>query len=105
MIWCPFGDVPSARAVIAQLLDEKLVACGNILPGLTSLFVWNGESGEERECGVLLKTTAALLDPAMQRLEDLHPYDQPAIGGWTVRTSQSTSAWLEAETGGEAGGS
>ncbi len=49
---------------------------------MLSLFDWNGERGEAREAGMLLKTDAALLDKAISRLAGLHPYDQPAIAGW-----------------------
>lgn len=100
MIWCPFADEASARTTLSRLLDERLVACGNIVPGLVSLFVWEGTRDEGRECGVLFKTAAGSLDAAIARLEQLHPYDRPAIAGWTARVTEGTFAWLEAETGG-----
>lgn len=103
LIWCPFADEESARAVLGQLLDERLVACGNCLPGVSSLFNWDGARGEGEEVGVLFKTTAALLDPAITRLEALHPYEQAAITGWTVRSGEGTLRWLESETGGTQG--
>lgn len=98
LIWCPFGSQADAQEVIAKLLDERLIACGNIMPGVHSLFAWHGERGESEECGALLKTAADRLDAAMSRLEILHPYDQPAISGWTVRASEGTTAWLVSET-------
>lgn len=104
LIWCPFGDIESAAAVTQALLKERLVACGNAVPGITSRFLWQGEAGEESECAVLFKTRADLLERAMERLEILHPYDQPAISGWTVRTTRATMDWLEAETAVDTGG-
>jgi periplasmic divalent cation tolerance protein len=98
LIWCPFADEASARATAAALLEARLVACANIVPQVRSLFAWEGERGEAEECGVLFKTTAAGLEPAMLRLEALHPYDCPAIMGWTVHANEGTLAWLEAET-------
>ena len=82
LIWCPFGDEPSAAAAASQLLDEGLVACANILPPMRSLYAWKGERGEGREVAVLFKTDASLLDRATERLAEIHPYDAPAVLGW-----------------------
>ena len=100
LIWCPFPAEGEARRVAGQLLDEGLIGCANILPGMISLFQWNGERGEDTEIGVLLKTDAALLQRAVERLSQLHPYDTPAITGWrTDASSQATCNWLGGLTG------
>ena len=99
LIWCPFPDAAAARAAIAALLDERLIACANVLPGMDSHFVWQSARDTGAECGALLKTTAEGLDAAMERVAILHPYDTPAITGWTVRADPGTLAWLRAETG------
>ena len=98
LIWCPFPDEGAARSVATALLAERLIACANLLPGVQSLFAWQGVPNEGAECGMLLKTTAPLLDDAMRRLAELHPYDTPAITGWTVRADAGTLQWLGAET-------
>lgn len=95
LIWCPFADAETAKAVASTLLDENLIACANMLPGVESLFVWNGERGEGMECGVLFKTHADLLGRAVERIEQLHPYDSPAIMGWRCDSvGASTAGWL-----------
>ncbi len=98
LIWSPFPDEAAARASVAALLDERLIACGNLVPGIHSLFVWRSAPGESDECGALLKTTAALRERAMRRLAELHPYETPAITGWTVHADAGTAAWLSSET-------
>ena len=96
LIWCPFEDEASAAAVAGQLLDEGLIACANLLP-IRSLYVWNGERAEGRECAALMKTRADLLDAAVARLEAIHPYDAPAISGWLCDTTGgSMRDWLAA---------
>lgn len=102
LIWCPFPDAASAREAATALLDRKLVACANILPPMTSLFVWNGERDESREVGVIFKTLEARLEAAMGALEALHPYDAPAIVGWAAdAAAPATMAWLNGSvTGG-----
>jgi len=95
LIWCPFASEDDAARIAAALLDEGLIACANILPAMRSLFAWNGHRGDEREVGVLFKTGAALLDAAIARLAQLHPYDEPAAIGWRAdAATQGTRAWL-----------
>ena len=103
VIWTTFADEDSALETASALLDEKLIACANLVPGLRSLYLWRGERGEARECGVLFKTEAALLEQACARLAELHPYDTPAVAGWRAdATAAATADWL-AELSGEPG--
>lgn len=95
LIWCPFASEEAAAQAASRLLDEGLIACANIVPGMRSLYVWRGERGEACECGALLKTEASLLDKAVARLAAIHPYDTPAIVGWRAdAAAPSTGAWL-----------
>ena len=83
LIYCPFPDREAARAIANQLLDEKLIACANILGVVESIFDWNGERGADEEVGVLMKTNVRNLEKAVRRLWDLHPYEVPAVLGWS----------------------
>ncbi|HEU4650553.1 MAG TPA: divalent-cation tolerance protein CutA [Croceibacterium sp.] len=95
LIWCPFADEASAEAAARQLLDERLIACANIVPAMRSLYIWQGERGEAREVGVLFKTDATVLDRATARLAEIHPYDTPAVLGWrTDAAAGPTAEWL-----------
>jgi periplasmic divalent cation tolerance protein len=95
LIWCPFPDEETAAAVATQLLDENLIACANILGPVRALYEWNGERGEAREVGVLLKTDTSLLDTAVARIAALHPYDTPAVLGWRCdAAAPATAEWL-----------
>ena len=95
LIWSPFESEEAAARAAAQLLDEGLIACANLIPGVRSLYVWKGERGEARECGALFKTEAGLLDKAVARLAAIHPYETPAIAGWRADAVPPTTAtWL-----------
>lgn len=97
LIWCPFPDQDIAKYVAQMLLDENLIACANMLHGVMSVFAWGGERGESQETGALLKTNSALLKQAVDRLAELHPYEEPAILGWRCdATTAGTAAWLGA---------
>ena len=103
LIWCPFADEASAEAAARQLLDERLIACANILPPMRSLYTWQGERGESSEVGVLFKTDASALDRATARLAEIHPYDTPAVLGWRTDTAaRPTAEWLWASVRGPA---
>ena len=95
LIWCPFPDRQSACDVARTLLDEALIGCANISGDLHAIFDWNGGRGEATETGVLLKTNSRVLDRAIARLAELHPYDEPAILGWRCdAAAPGTTAWL-----------
>ena len=97
LIWCPFPDAGSAEAAANALLEERLVACANLLPAMTSLYIWNGERDRAEETGALFKTNTAVLGAAIARLAALHPYDDPAILGWRCdAAAPGTAAWLGA---------
>lgn len=95
LIYTVFASRDDARSVGTQLLDERLIACANVIGQVESLFEWDGERGEGEEIAVLFKTHQDRLDAAVARLEALHPYDAPAIFGWRADASgRATTAWL-----------
>ncbi|WP_338446930.1 divalent-cation tolerance protein CutA [Pelagerythrobacter marensis] len=97
LVWCPCPDERTAMALARQLVEEDLAACGNAIGPMRSVFAWNGTVEESRECGLLLKTHARVLDRAVARLEALHPYDEPAVLGWRCEAAgAATAAWLAA---------
>jgi periplasmic divalent cation tolerance protein len=95
LVWCPFPDEVEARQVVGQLLDERLIGCANIIPGMVSLYEWQGERGEAREVGVLFKTDQQLVPALIDRLESLHSYDTASITAWDAdASSKATAEWL-----------
>lgn len=95
LIWCPLPDAATAETIATEMLDEQLVACANIMGPVRSLFVWQGERSATQEVGVLFKTDAAVLNRAIARLEQLHPYECPAIAAWHCDSAPAaTLAWL-----------
>ena len=100
LIWCPFPDEAEARRAADALLNEGLIACANLVPGLVSLYVWQGERGEAREVGLLAKTHQSLAAAAIAKLEQLHSYQTPAIIGWkSDRVGAAAGTWLADLTG------
>ncbi|HTP52670.1 MAG TPA: divalent-cation tolerance protein CutA [Anaeromyxobacteraceae bacterium] len=71
---------PEAAASIARaLVEERLVACGNVLPGIRSIYRWEGAISDEPEALLLLKTERHLVGALKERLPSLHPYQVPEL--------------------------
>lgn len=95
LIYCPFPDRETARAIAARLLDEQLIACANILGDIEALYEWEGERGTAKEIAVLFKTHNRLLDRTVERIAGLHPYEVPAVLGWNCdAVGREAAAWL-----------
>ncbi len=73
---CP---AESAREIAHSLVNEGLVACVNVIPGLSSVYRWKGELCEDAETLLLIKTRASLLPQLTERLVDMHPYEVPEV--------------------------
>lgn len=79
LVLSTFSDEESAASVIRALLDERLIACGSILPGVRSIYRWKEEMEDSREVQVVLKTSPEAVSRCMARLASLHPYEVPEI--------------------------
>jgi len=73
------SDADEARRLASALVEESLAACGNVVPGLTSIFRWEGAVQNEDEALLFLKTTAACFPELEERIGELHSYDVPEI--------------------------
>ena len=74
-----FPDADVAGQVAEQLVTERLAACANILPGVRSVYRWQGSVETASETLVYLKTTRAGFAELQTRLTALHPFDVPEI--------------------------
>lgn len=73
---------PTAEALQAiggSLVEERLAACVNILPGVKSIYRWEGAVEESDEALAIVKTTVARLPGLEARVAELHPYELPEI--------------------------
>jgi periplasmic divalent cation tolerance protein len=73
------GDIPSARILARTLVERRLAACVNMLPGVQSVYRWRDAIEEEAEVMLLIKTTAGRYAELEQTLKALHPYELPEI--------------------------
>ncbi|MDD5309894.1 MAG: divalent-cation tolerance protein CutA [Deltaproteobacteria bacterium] len=80
-----------ARAVV----EERLAACVNVLPGARSVYVWEGKICEDEESVLLMKTTDAGVALLASRVKELHPYDVPEIVSLEIRDGEGNRAYLD----------
>jgi len=101
LIYCPFPDREAALSVAKRLVEEKLVACVNILPGMMSVYMWQGQVESSDEIIALFKTCSSLKDKAGEAIRKLHPYEVPVIVYLaTEGAEEGTMAWIMREIGG-----
>lgn len=88
-----------ARTLALRLVEERLIACGNIVPGLTSIYRWEGRIVQAAEVLLVMKTKSMLLERLFERVTELHPYEVPELVA--LRPSQvaeAYGAWVLHET-------
>ena len=92
---CPDADV--ASRVAHALVDERLAACVQAVPGVTSTYRWHGAVQVDTETLLLIKTTRVRFDALARRVAELHPYDTPELLVLeVVDGTPDYLAWLEA---------
>ena len=95
LVLTSFPDAESAAAVVRTLVEEKLIACGTILPVARSIYAWQEKIEDTAEAAVILKTAEALYAKLEKRLSKLHPYDVPEIIAWEPgAVSRPYAAWI-----------
>ena len=72
-------DTESARAAARKVVEEKLAACGNVVPGIESIYRWQGNIETSSEVLVIFKTTVARYAALETRIRELHSYEVPEI--------------------------
>lgn len=66
-----------AEPIARKLLEERLIACANLLPGITSLYWWEGKINRDAEVLMLLKAPRKNMARLLKRLKELHSYQVP----------------------------
>ena len=72
-------DRRQARRIARALVKEKLAACVNVVPGIASIYAWEGKLEEGREVLLLIKSRAALSKRLTARVKELHSYSVPEV--------------------------
>jgi periplasmic divalent cation tolerance protein len=88
------GADADAAALARTLVEERLAACVNILPPMTSVYRWQGKVEQDREQQVVIKTTADRIPALQLRLHQLHPYELPEFLILDASGSEAYQIWV-----------
>jgi periplasmic divalent cation tolerance protein len=73
------ADQATAELIARRVLQQRLAACINIIPGVTSIYRWQGEIEKSSELILLIKSRADHIDAITETIRSLHPYQLPEI--------------------------
>jgi periplasmic divalent cation tolerance protein len=97
LVTCPNRRV--AETLARAVVEERLAACANVVPGLTSIYRWKGKICRDREVLVIMKTRRSRFQALARRVRALHPYSVPEIIALPVAVgSPAYLAWVAEST-------
>jgi periplasmic divalent cation tolerance protein len=97
LVTCPNRAVGESIGRI--LVEERLAACANLIPGLTSIYRWQGRVHRDREVLLVIKARRRQFRRLADRVASLHPYDTPQIVALPiVAGAERYLAWLAEST-------
>jgi periplasmic divalent cation tolerance protein len=99
VVLCTFPSHEVAVKVADQLVEERLAACVNLVPGLTSIYRWKGDTARDAEVLALIKTRRERYDAVAARLAALHPYEVPEVVALPAEAVAGAYAeWVRVQT-------
>lgn len=88
------GADPDAAVLAKTLVTERLAACVNVLPPMSSVYRWKGKVEEGREHQLVIKTRRGLVERLQARLRELHPYELPEFIVLDAAASAGYLSWV-----------
>jgi len=79
VVFVTVGNAEDASKIGRALVEEKLIACANIIPRIHSIYWWKGEICDDQECLLIMKTQSSLFPLLKSRIRQLHSYEVPEI--------------------------
>jgi periplasmic divalent cation tolerance protein len=90
-----------AEAIAQAVVTERLAACVNVLPGIRSCYVWEGNLTWSDEVLLIIKTTRGRFEQLEGRVKALHSYQVPEVVGVTIdEASRAYVDWIDTSVGG-----
>lgn len=98
VVLCTVPTAELAAELARTLVEARLAACGNVVPGLRSIYRWQGKVEDEPEVLLILKTTRERLPELRDELLKRHPYQVPEVLALPVEAgSAAYLEWLAAQ--------
>jgi periplasmic divalent cation tolerance protein len=98
-VYTTWPSTVEAETAGRKLVERRMAACVNILPGMVSHYRWEGKVERAEEVVMIVKTRASLAGPVSDAVKELHSYDTPAILVMPLESVETGYfSWLMAET-------
>ena len=99
LLYTTWPSIVEAEKAGRTIVEKRLAACVNILPGMVSHYWWQGKIERAEEVVMIVKTRASLAEAAGRAVKDLHGYETPAIMVLPVESiDPDYQKWIVAET-------
>lgn len=99
LVYTTWPDTSAAERAGRILIQDRLAACVNILPGMMSLYRWENKVQQSSEAVMLIKTRSDLVERVMASVREHHSYDTPAILVIEIADADPQfAAWIRTET-------
>ena len=99
MIFVTCSSKEEAQKISKALIFKKLAACGNIIPGVDSIFTWKGRLEQAKEVLLVLKTRGSLFKKVALQIKKIHSYEVPEIIGVPILKGDRTYLkWIDEVT-------
>ena len=79
IVFVTAGNADEASAIAGRLVEERMVACVNLVPHIRSIYRWKGEICDEQEYLMIMKTRSSLVPALEKRVRELHSYEVPEV--------------------------
>ncbi|CCQ73809.1 divalent-cation tolerance protein CutA [Magnetospira sp. QH-2] len=100
LIYITASSPDEALAIGETLVGERLAACVNILPGMISMYWWQGEVQQDEECVLIAKTRDTQVESLIARVKELHSYDCPCVVALPIeKGNPAFLQWIDEQTG------
>ena len=100
LLYVTASDEEEARRIGRALVDERLAACANVIPGMRAIYRWQGAVCDEAESVLIVKTRDSLAETATARIKALHSNEVPCVVVLPISGgNEAFLQWMEAETG------
>jgi periplasmic divalent cation tolerance protein len=100
-VYTTYPSIVEAEEAGRALVEQRLCACVNILPGMVSFYWWQGNIERGEEAVMIIKTRASLAERVSTAIKEMHSYEVPAILVLPLETVDvAYLAWMTKETEG-----
>jgi len=101
LVYTTWPSIVEAEKAGRSMVERRLAACVNILPGMISHYWWQGKIERAEETVMIVKTRAAMAGPVTAAVKEMHAYTTPAVMVLAVESlDPDYQQWIVAETGG-----